>query len=149
MLSISKPHRTNLHIRLQLQVPARCELLSHSDHLNLVIAICGDNTYIVGPLSNNKKDITIKLVGISLMALLRFSICETKLEWVCPYFLTAPSTGFIALPYVFNSCYGWRTHLLLGICINVSSLPLSFLENKMQLQELFLTEFHLMTDSVP
>lgn len=110
--SISKPHRRNLHIRLQLQVPARCELLSHSDHLNLVIAIWDDNIYIIDPFPNNKKDIMIKLVCISLMTLLRFSVCETELVWVCSYFLAAPSAGFIALPYVFNSCYGWRRHLL-------------------------------------
>lgn len=102
VLSIFKPHRRNLHVRLQLQVPARCELLSHNDHLNLIIAICDDNTYIVDPFSNNKKDIMIKLVGISLMTLLRFSIFEKKLVWVCLYFLTAPSAGFIALPYVFK-----------------------------------------------
>lgn len=131
VLSISKTHWGNLYIRLQLQVPARCELLSHSDHLNLIIAICDDNTYIVDPLSNNKMDITIKLVGICLMTLLRFSIFETKSVWVCLCFLAAPSAGFIALPYVFNSCYGWRRHLLLAIHIDVSSLPLSFLENKM------------------
>lgn len=103
---------------------------------------------IVDPFPNNKKDIMTKLVGISLTTLLRFPIFETKLVWVCPYFLTAPSAGFIALPYVFNSCCGWRRHFLLAICINVSSLPLSFLENKTKLQELFLTQFHLMTGSV-